>query len=265
MVAQNPPGPEPDCERHNDPVKRVLAAWGHPVIVGPLGGGNRNTVLEIRLEHQRLVARRSARTPASLDWEIALLDHLASYGLRVPIAVPSLDGRRHVGGVTVQTWIDGNPPEPGDWPAVAATLRRAHRLTERWPQRPGFASTIELLTAEHGGDVDLSAMPADAVAACRKAWQALASAPQAVVHGDPGAANVRVNDAGVGMLDWDEARVDCTDLDLAELPGSDLPPERLKIARTAATAWEAANGWIVEPSYARRKLALLKAGDHDVG
>ncbi len=246
-------------------MERALAAWGRPIVVGPLGGGNRNTVVEIRLGGQRLVARRSARPPASLHWEIALLDHLASRGLRAPVSVPALDGRLHVDGVTVQTWLDGDPPGPSDWPAVAATLRTLHRLTAGWPQRPGFASTLDLLTAERGGDVDLSAMPADAVAACRQAWAGLAGAPQAVIHGDPGAANIRVSDAGVGLLDWDEARVDCTDLDLAELPGSDLPPERLAIARTAATAWEAANGWLVEPSYARRQLARLQAGDHSFG
>jgi Ser/Thr protein kinase RdoA (MazF antagonist) len=86
-----------------------------------------------------------------------------------------------------------------------------------------------------------------------------------VIHGDPGPANIRVTSDGPGLVDWDEARVDCTDLDLAELPGQYLPPERLTIARTAATAWEAANGWTVEPSYARRQLALLKAGHSNFG
>ena len=243
----------------------ALAAWGKPVVVGRLGGGNRNVVQEIRLGGQRLVARRSGRTEASLDWEAALLDHLASHGLRVPVAVPALDGRRHVDGITVQTWLSGRQPGPGDWPAVAATLRRVHQLTTDWPQRPGFASTTELLTADRGGDVDLPKMPADAVAACRHAWARLEGAPHAVVHGDPGPTNIRITGDGVGLLDWDEARVDCTDLDLAELPGRHLPSERLNIARTAATAWEAANGWIVEPSYARRQLALLQAGHDNFG
>jgi Ser/Thr protein kinase RdoA (MazF antagonist) len=243
----------------------VLAAWGKAVVVGGLGGGNRNAVREIRLGDERLVARRSRRTLASLDWEAALLDHLASHGLRVPVLVPALDGRRHVDGVTVQTWLPGREPGPGDWPAVAATLRRVHELTTEWPQRPGFAATSELLTADRGGDVDLSRMPAEAVAACRQAWARLAGRPQAVVHGDPGPANIRITGDGVGLLDWDESRVDRTDLDLADLPGGHLPPERLNIARTAVTAWEAANGWIVEPSYARRQLALLQARPDDLG
>jgi Ser/Thr protein kinase RdoA (MazF antagonist) len=240
----------------------ALSAWGQPVVIGPLSGGSRNTVLEILLGRRRLVARRSRREPASLDWEIALLDHLADQGLRVPTAVPSLDGRRHVDGVTVQTWLDGTPPGPADWPAVTATLRRLHALTAQWPQRPGFASTRELLTTEHGGDVDLSVMPADAAAACRRAWTGLTGRPEAVVHGDPGPANIRIDDDGAGFLDWDEARIDYTDLDLAELPHSGLSPARLRAARTAVTAWEAANGWIIEPSYARRQLALLRSRRH---
>ena len=246
-------------------VDEVLRAWGTPVVIGRLGGGNRNSVVEIRLGGRRLVARRSRRSAASLDWEAALLEHLASHGLRVPVPVSALDGRRHVDGVMVQTWLAGHEPRPGDWAAVAAALRKLHELTVEWPQRPGFASTTELLTCDRGGDVDLSQMPADAVAACRHAWAMLDRTRQAVIHGDPGPANIRVTDDGAGLLDWDEARVDCTDLDLAELPGQHLPPALMKVARTAVTAWEAANGWIVEPVYARRQLALLAAGHNDFG
>jgi Ser/Thr protein kinase RdoA (MazF antagonist) len=243
--------------RHDGAVRAALAAWGRPAVIGPLTGGNRNTVLEIRLDGQRLVARRSRRPAASLDWELDLLDHLARHGLRVPRVVPALDGRRHVAGVAVLTWLDGAPPGPRDWPAVAAALARLHELTAGWTQRPGFASTRELLTAERGGDVDLTAMPAEAVAACRRAWARLDGRPQAVVHGDPGPSNIRVSGDGPGLLDWDESRVDYTDLDLADLPGGELPPGELAVARAAATAWETANGWIIEPSYARRQLALL--------
>ena len=246
--------------KHNGLMHAALTAWGQPVVVGPLGGGHRNTVLELRRGPERLVARRSRRSPASLDWEIGLLDHLTRHGLRVPVVVPALDGRRHVAGLIVQTWLDGAPPGPRDWPAVTATVRRLHRLTADWPQRPGFAATQDLLTAGRGGDVDLSAMPADAVATCRQAWARLAGTPQAVVHGDLAPANIRMTSAGAGLLDWDEARVDSTDLDLADLPGSGLPPARLAAACRAVTAWEAANGWTTEPDYAQRQLAALGAG-----
>ena len=253
-------GPLTGRIRHDGRVDGVLGAWGALEVVGPLGGGNRNEVVEVRRGDERLVARRSRRPEAALAWEVRLLEHLAASGIRVPAPVPALDGRRHVAGVIVMTWLDGEAPEPEDWPLVAATLCRVHEVTRGWPQRPGSASTRQLLTTDRGGDVDLSAMPAEAVADCRRAWAALAGAPEAVLHGDPGPANIRVTAAGVGLLDWDEARVDATDLDLAELPCSDLPPSRLAVARTAATAWEAANGWLVEPAYARRQLALLRSG-----
>jgi hypothetical protein len=40
-----------------------------------------------------------------------------------------------------------------------------------------------------------------------------------------------MSSAGPGLPDWDEARVDYTDLDLADLPDSGLPPARLSAAR----------------------------------
>ena len=169
------------------------------------------------------MARRSRRSAASLSWEVRLLEHLTRHGVRVPVVMPAMDGRRHVNGVLVMQWLQGRSPEAGDWPAVADTLRRVHEVTRGWPQRPGAASTRELLTTERGGDVDLGRMPVEAVAACRRAWAALAGSAEAVVHGDPGPANIRITVAGVGLLDWDEARVDATDLDLAELQAEPAP------------------------------------------
>lgn len=250
-------------QRPDGRLRDVLAAWGPLRIVGPLSGGNRNTVLELRRGGERLVARRSHRSPAGLSWEVELLDYLGQQGFCVPKIIPSADGHRHRGGVVVQSWLDGAPPSPEDWPAVGAALRRLHALTAGWPQRPGFASTQDLLTASRGGDVDLTAMPADAVADCRRAWRRLRGFPQAVVHGDPGPSNIRITGAGAGLLDWDEARVDCAVLDLAQLPDSGLPAGELADGRTAATAWEAANGWIIEPGYARDQLAWLRRSGPD--
>src|SRR5215469_9599737 len=135
-------------------MRDLLKAWGPLEVVGVLGGGNRNTVLEARLDTRRVVVRRSRRPPESLTWEADLLDHLARNGLRVPEAVPALDGSRHVDGVMVQTWLDGTPLETADWPAVIAFLRRLHQVTATWPQRPYAASTRDLLSQEGGGDVD---------------------------------------------------------------------------------------------------------------
>jgi hypothetical protein len=55
-------------------MRDALAAWGPLTVVGPLAGGNRNTVLELRRGEERLVARQSQRSPASLGWEVELLD-----------------------------------------------------------------------------------------------------------------------------------------------------------------------------------------------
>jgi Ser/Thr protein kinase RdoA (MazF antagonist) len=232
-----------------------LSPWGAVRVVGRLGG-RRNEVLELRSGGERLVARSSRRSAASLDWELDLLEFLARHDFLVPAVVATVDGRRHVGGVVVAQWLPGREPTGFDWPAVAAELRRLHALTAGWPQRPDFLSTSDLLSGELGGDVVLGAMPAEAVAKCRRAWAAL-SGPAVVVHGDPCAANVRVSEAGIGLLDWDEARVDHPDLDLADLPGIELPAGRNRIARAAVDAWEAAAGWRLEPTHARRRLAAL--------
>jgi Ser/Thr protein kinase RdoA (MazF antagonist) len=227
-----------------------LTPWGPLALVERLGG-HRNEVWRVTGD---LVARRSRRSTASLDWELDLLDHLSHHAFVVPEVVATLDGRRHVDGIVVQRWLPGD--EPGDWTPVAAELRRLHTLLAGWPQRPGFASTRDLLTGDRGGDVDLTAMPPRAVAACRAAWRTMWRAlpgPPTVVHGDPCAPNLRVHDGRVGFLDWDEAHVDHPWLDLADLPDSTPPPA----ARAAVDAWEAANAWVLEPDYARNRLANL--------
>jgi len=236
-----------------------LSPWAGLTVAGPLHGGHRNAVHEVHGRHGRLVARRSGRTAAALAWELALLEALARDGLRVPAVVRTADGRRSADGVVVQTWLDGRPPRQDEWPLVARELARLHARTARWPQRPGFASTADLLVLDRGGDVDLSTMPPDAVVLCRSAWRALRTVPTAVVHGDPGASNIRMDGARVGFLDWDEARADHVDLDLAEIPTGPLTGQRARVAAAAADAWEAAACWATEPSYARSRLERLRA------
>ncbi len=135
-----------------------------------------------------------------------MLDHLTVHGLRVPYAVPAADGRRHIGGVTVHPFFPGAPPRCGaDWRRVVAVLREVHRLTPGWPQRPGFASANDLMTATTGGDVDLAALPSEAVTRVRAAWRPLPPGPRCVVHGDFGGGNVLVDGTTVAIVDWDEA------------------------------------------------------------
>lgn len=244
--------------------ERELLPWSaRAEVVGPLTGGTINEVVEVRLAGTRAVARRSARAPASLEWELDLLAHLRANGFTVPVPVPTADGRRRVGRLAVFRWMDGDEPASGaDWAAVGAELRRLHAVTAGWPQRPGFRSSADLVTEARGGPVDLTGMPAELVADLRAAWAALAAAagpPACVVHGDPGRTNVRMAGGRVGLLDWDESRVDVADLDLAELPGCRLvPPEREVVAAAAADAWEAAIAWPDHPDYVAHRAARLR-------
>jgi len=244
-----------------DRFARLLRAWGRTASLGDrLGGGVRNDVRLATVGGVRYAGRLSRRPDAALDWELDLLDRLLAAGFRVPRPLPAADGRRSVDGLVLLEWIDGDPPATADdWRGVADVLGRLHEVFADWPQRPGFRSTRDLLVAERGGDVRLDLMPEDAVRRCREAWRALAGEPTSVIHGDPGAANVRLGARGVGLIDWDEARVDASVLDFAHLPPGvverHIPPGRLAVVRRAADAWEAANGWVLEPAYARRRLA----------
>lgn len=238
-----------------------LAPWGPVEPVRRLTGGHRTEVLEVVVGGRRAVARRSRRSAASLAWELDLVASLAELGFVVPMTIPTLDGRRSVAGIVVQTFVEGHEPESdGDWERVVAELRRLHDVTTGWAQRPGSRTVAELGSGDRSGDADLSAMPADVVEMCRQAWLPLAAQPRSVVHGDPGPGNLRVTTSTVGIIDWDEARVDAGVLDLADVPTRPLPEPIATIAGRAADAWEAANGWQIEPAYARRRLARLRAG-----
>lgn len=249
-------------EAPDDQFERLLAAWGHTALLGNhLGGGNRNDVREVRINGEHYAARRSPRPALAIAWELALLALLHTNGLRVPLPLATSDGQLQHHGLTIFTWLDGDPPATvDDWQQVSRYLKQLHRLTASWPQRPGFLGTRDFLTETRGGDVDLNLMPPEAVGRCRDAWRPLATAPHAVIHGDPGPGNIRITREGVGFLDWDESRVDATSLDLAFLPTAGptiTPPRHLEAFRRAAIAWEAANGWTIEPDYARRCLAGL--------
>jgi Ser/Thr protein kinase RdoA (MazF antagonist) len=240
-----------------------LAAWGDGLeLVGRLGGGYRNEVWAGSCRGARVAVRRSLRAGAALDWELDLLAELTEAGFTVAVPIAAGDGRRRVAGTVVFRWLDGEPPRnEADWRLVAAELARMHEATRGHRQRPGFRSTRDLLVADHGGDVDLTLMPPRAVAACRAAWAALPDVAASVVHGDPGPGNIRLQGGTVGLLDWDESRVDNPLLDLAELAIPVLPPDLDPVAKRAAEAWEAANGWQAEPDYARRCLDRLYAAD----
>ena len=234
----------------------ALARWGDATRVEPLTGGVANDVWSVRVGGTLAVARLGTRSDADLAWETALLRHLDAHGLTVPVPIPTTDGRAFADGLVVMTYVEGEPPETeADWRRAAATLRELHRLTRDWPQRPGWRSSTDLLHADTGTKVDLTAMPAEAVARCRNAWARLAGRETCVVHGDTNPGNVRVTPDRVGLIDWDEAHVDVPDLDLV-LPGNAAGLDAYDVAAQASAAWEAAVCW--RDDYAERRLAEVR-------
>ena len=128
----------------------ALGQWGENIArIEPLAGGVANDVWSVRLNGHLAVGRLGARSDADLAWETELLQHLNRQGLTVPVPIPTTDGRLFADGVVVMTYVEGGPPETeADWRRVADTLRRLHRLTQGWPQRPGWWSSTDLLHAE---------------------------------------------------------------------------------------------------------------------
>jgi Ser/Thr protein kinase RdoA (MazF antagonist) len=239
----------------------ALEQWGDDAArIEPLTGGVANDVWSVRVNGQLAVGRLGARSDPDLAWETDLLQHLSREGLAVPVPIPTTEGRTFADGLVVMTYVEGGPPDTEtDWRRVADTLRQVHRLTQGWPQRPGWRSSTDLLRAEAGTKIDLRAMPPEGVARCRAAWARLAGRPTCVVHGDPNnSGNVRITEDRVALIDWDEAHVDVADLDLV-LPhnAAGLDEGAFDIAAQASAAWDAAVCW--DDEYARNQLAAVRA------
>lgn len=237
-----------------------VRAWRGLRLVAPIDGGHRNEVWTGTFEGRRVAVRRSRRSPASLAWELDVLESLTEHGFVVPTVVRATDGSRSVGGVVVQEWIDGREPDtPDDWCRVADELRRMHHEMADTPQRPGCVTVPEL--GRHGVsvDADLRIVPDDAAATVLHVFASVRTAPLSLVHGDPSSANVRLDDDGrVALLDWDESRVDVVWHDLSNLGVQVLDDDQHHSARRLSDAWEAVNAWAAEPNYARMRLDNLE-------
>lgn len=241
----------------------ALDQWGDDVArLERFPTGVANEVWRVRVAGRLAVARLGHRRDADLAWETQLLRHLDRAGMSVPVPIPTTDGRDFAGGIVVMTHVDGGPPETeADWRRVADTLRHLHRLTQDWPQRPGWRSSTDLLHAETGTRVDLTLMPPEGVVRCRAAWARLTGRTPCVIHGDNNAGNILLTADRVTLIDWDESHVDVPDLDLV-LPhnAADLAPEAHDVAAQAAAALAAAVCW--DPTgtdpFAADQLALVR-------
>jgi Ser/Thr protein kinase RdoA (MazF antagonist) len=239
----------------------ALGRWGHDVArIEPLTGGvGVNEVWSVRVNGHVAVGRLGGRSDADLAWETELLQHLDREGLTVPVPIPTTDGRLFAAGLVVMTYMEGGPPETEtDWRRVADTLLELHRLTQGWPQRPGWRSSTDLLHAETGTRIDLGAMPAEGVARCRAAWARLVGRQTCVVHGDPNPGNIRMTADRVALIDWDESHVDVPELDLV-LPhnAARLDDRTHDMAAQASAAWAAAVCW--DDEYSVKRLAEVRA------
>lgn len=239
---------------------QALRQWGEEVArIEPLAGGVANDVWSLRVNGQLAVGRLGTRCDADLAWETKLLQYLDREGMTVPVPIPTTDGRLFVDGLVVMKYMEGGPPETeSDWCRVADTLRQLHRLTQGWPQRPGWRSSTDLLHAETGTRINLCAMPPEGVARCRAAWARLIGRQTCVVHGDPNNRNIRMTADRVALIDWDESHVDVPDLDLV-LPhnAAGLEAGILDIAAQASAAWEAAVCW--DDEFSKKRLAEVRA------
>lgn len=221
--------------------------------------GIANDVWSVRVNGELFVGRLGMRSDADLAWEASLLQYLHSHDIAVPRPIPTTDGDLFADGLMVMTYVEGRPPESeDDWRRVADVLRHIHELTKDIPQRPGWRSSVDLLTADSGTKIDLSTMPAEAVIRCRAAWARLAERPTCVVHGDPNnVGNILITDDRVGLVDWDEAHVDAPALDLV-LPenAGGLSDAAFDVASQASAAWEAAVCW--DDEHAKHQLAQVR-------
>ena len=242
----------------SDGVLAGLRHWPPGRVVKNLPGGHRNTVVLVEMAGRVYVAKSTRRSEAALRWVADAVRVAASVGFVTPEFVPSLRGNLAEDGVTVETFVEGEPATE-NLTAAQPRLERFHQLTRNWPQRPGFASSVDLLTAEKGGDVDLSQMPPDLVETCRAAWTLFVGEPVSVVHGDLNTANVlKTPDGRLALLDWDEARLDASLFDTTILQG-DADGQLPHALTKALVAWEVAVCWHVEPEHARRQAERLLA------
>jgi Ser/Thr protein kinase RdoA (MazF antagonist) len=233
--------------------------WGVKAELVPLVGGHRNRAFRTLGLAPDLVFKTTRRARDAIEWLLPVLDFAERSGFAVPRFVKSLGGQYVEDGWTCELFLRGKAFEAGEMAGVGLQLARFQEATREMQQRPGFCSARALLDMDAGGDIDLRRMPARVVSLCRAAWARLEERPDCVVHGDLNASNlIWAEDGRVGLVDWDECRVDAGVFDMFQV----APEGCGEAAEGAVLAWEVACSWELEPAYSR-EMAVKLAGMRD--
>jgi len=248
-------------------IEQALHHWNSCESVRELSGGNRNRVVLVSCRGELFVAKSTIRSEEAVRWVVDVQKIAETAGFIVPHFIPAIDGRFVVDGVTLERWIEGKPVTNEDRIEIRDLLSAFHESCLGWNQRPGFASSIELLDDSSGGDVNLDVMPEGIKKVCRKAWQALETQKQSVIHGDLNIDNIlKTRDGHFALIDWDESRVDISLFDIVGLfdvnPG--YPDSIWHCAKQALNAWEVAVSWVREPVYAMSRAKTIFTEGADV-
>jgi Ser/Thr protein kinase RdoA (MazF antagonist) len=239
-------------------MQKHLKAWGEHKVIEPLEGGFRNTAFLVETHNTKRVAKTTRRNEAAIRWLQPVHAAARQAGFITPDLIATRDGTLVSNGVTLETFIEGRTPKPEELLEMQPQLQTFHNLTRGFPQRPGFASSLQLLHEHSGGDVDLNAMPNELVTLCREHWRERANQAQSVVHGDLNANNVLITtDGKYGLVDWDETRADISDFDSQALRRTSGTTLDLRNT-TWLDAWEVAVCWQVEPAYALEVVERFK-------
>jgi hypothetical protein len=135
------------------------SAWGGFTILNELHGGFRNRAYLVRAASGLSALKSTRGSEASVAWVDRVHDIAEQAGLRVPRLVPDSNARLASLGWTLEPFVQGKPASPAGLRELAPAIARFHRLAGNMPQRSGFASCVDLVTCDAGGDIDLNAMP----------------------------------------------------------------------------------------------------------
>ncbi len=204
----------------------AFEAWGATVL-GPMRGGARSRLWRVEIGGRQFVARQSLAGEPSLRWLWRLQSVAMREGVRLAPMLPSRSGALIVAGWTVEPLLDGVSGSVADLAEVRRALRRMHRATRGWPERPGAVAKLPVRLPPQS------------------------SAAQAAVHGDVHVGNLlRLAVGGVALIDWEEARIGDLRLDLG------FP--RNAAGRAAHAAAEVQACWWAEPGRARMMARRLR-------